>query len=243
LGNIVVENITKTFKLAKPIGEYIQRISNGKVSDRLVALDKVSFTVKEGEMFGVIGVNGSGKTTLLRTVAGIYKPDSGVVSVKGRMAPLLQIGTGFSNELNSSENIVLSGMLLGIPKSEMKKKISQIIEFAELQDFSGMKLMHYSSGMKARLAFSTALQVNADVLIVDEILAVGDMGFMEKSFNAFLSFKEKGKTILYSTHNLNKLPNLCDRVLLLNKGKIVMIDEPNKVIEKYKEIVKLQKKE
>jgi len=243
LGCIIVENITKTFKLAKPIGEYLQRFNNGKVSDRLVALDKVSFTVKEGEMFGVIGVNGSGKTTLLRTVAGIYQPDSGVVSVKGRMAPLLQIGTGFSNELNSSENIILSGMLLGIPKSEMKKKISQIIEFAELQDFSGMKLMHYSAGMRARLAFSTALQVNADVLIVDEILAVGDMGFMEKSFNAFLSFKEKGKTILYSTHNLNKLPNLCDRVLLLNKGKIVMIDEPNKVIEKYREIVKLQKKE
>jgi len=243
LGCIIVENITKTFKLAKPIGEYLQRFNNGKVSDRLVALDKVSFTVKEGEMFGVIGVNGSGKTTLLRTVAGIYQPDSGVVSVKGRMAPLLQIGTGFSNELNSSENIILSGMLLGIPKSEMKKKISQIIEFAELQDFSGMKLMHYSAGMRARLAFSTALQVNADVLIVDEILAVGDMGFMEKSFNAFLSFKEKGKTILYSTHNLNKLPNLCDRVLLLNKGKIVMIDEPNKVIEKYREIVRLQKKE
>jgi len=243
LGNIVVENITKTFKLAKPIGEYLQRFNNGKVSDKLVALDKVSFTVKEGEMFGVIGVNGSGKTTLLRTVAGIYKPDSGVVSVKGRMAPLLQIGTGFSNELNSSENIILSGMLLGIPKSEMKKKISQIIEFAELQDFSGMKLMHYSAGMRARLAFSTALQVNADVLIVDEILAVGDLGFAEKSFNAFLSFKEKGNTILYSTHNLTKLPNLCDRVLLLNKGKVVMIDEPNKVIEKYRELVKLQKKE
>jgi len=243
LGNIVVENITKTFKLAKPIGEYLQRFNNGKVSDRLVALDKVSFTVKEGEMFGIIGVNGSGKTTLLRTVAGIYKPDSGVVSVKGRMAPLLQIGTGFSNELNSSENIVLSGMLLGIPKSEMKKKISQIIEFAELQDFSGMKLMHYSAGMRARLAFSTALQVDADVLLVDEILAVGDLGFAEKSFNAFLSFKEKGNTILYSTHNLTKLPNLCDRVLLLNKGKVVMIDEPNKVIEKYRELVKLQKKE
>ena len=243
MGSIIVENITKTFKLAKPIAGYIQRINNGKVSDRLVALDKVSFTVKEGEMFGVIGVNGSGKTTLLRTVAGIYKPDSGVVSVKGRMAPLLQIGTGFSNELNSSENIILSGLLLGIPKSEMKKKIPQIIEFAELQDFSGMKLMHYSAGMRARLAFSTALQVNADVLLVDEILAVGDLGFMEKSFNSFLSFKEKGKTILYSTHNLNKLPNLCDRVLLLNKGKVVMIDEPNKVIEKYRELVKLQKKE
>ena len=241
MGNIVVENITKTFKLAKPIGEYIRRVNNGKVSDRLVALDKVSFTVKEGEMFGVIGVNGSGKTTLLRTVAGIYKPDSGVVSVKGRMAPLLQIGTGFSNELNSSENIILSGMLLGIPKSEMKKKVSQIIEFAELQDFSGMKLMHYSAGMRARLAFSTALQINADVLLVDEILAVGDLGFAEKSFNAFLSFKEKGNTILYSTHNLSKLPNLCDRVLLLDKGKMVMIDEPNKVIQKYKEIVKPQK--
>lgn len=243
MGGVIVENITKTFKLPKPIGEYIQRINNGKVSDRLVALDKVSFTVKEGEMFGVIGVNGSGKTTLLRTVAGIYKPDSGLVSVKGRMTPLLQIGTGFSNELNSSENIVLAGMLLGIPKSEMKKKISQIIEFAELQDFSGMKLMHYSTGMRARLAFSTALQVNADVLLVDEILAVGDLGFLEKSFKSFLSFKEKGKTILYSTHNLNKLPQLCDRVLLLNKGKVVMIDEPNKVIEKYKELVKLQKKE
>ncbi len=241
MDSILVENVTKTFKLPKPEVGFANKINGGNSKDKLVALDKISFSVTKGEMFGIIGVNGSGKTTLLRTIAGIYQPDSGTVSVKGIQAPLLQIGTGFSTELNSSENIVLAGMLSGIPKSEMKKKIRQIIEFAELEKFTGMKLSHYSSGMRSRLAFATALQVNADVLLVDEILAVGDIGFREKSFKAFLSFKERGKTIVYSTHSLGTLPELCDRVLLLDKGKMVMIDEPNKVIQKYKEIVKPQK--
>jgi len=235
--SLVVENISKSFKLKKP-GQKFSKQSRINKGGKFIALDKISFSVSKGEMLGIIGKNGSGKTTLLRIIAGIYEPDEGTITVKGKLAPLLHIGTGFNNELTSSDNIIMAGMLGGISKSEMKKRIPEIIEFAELEDFVGLKLKHYSTGMRARLAFATALQINPDILLVDEILSVGDIGFKEKSYKAFLSFKERGKTIVYSSHNLGALPELCDRVILLQKGKVVMIDNPARVIEKYKEISK-----
>jgi len=234
---LMVNNVTKTFKLktkgaTKNIKNVLSRISR----NRLIALEDVTFQVSKGEMLGIIGLNGGGKTTLLRTIAGLYQPDSGSITVRGRLAPLLHIGTGFQLEFNAKENIVISGMLLGISKSEISNKVKKILEFAELQEFSNMKLKNYSTGMKARLAFSTSLEVNPDILLVDEILAVGDISFREKSFNAFLSFKKNGKTILYTTHNLGMLTKLCDRVLLLHQGKNIMIGEPFTVLKKYKEI-------
>ena len=236
---VTVENVSKIFNLNKQKTVSSILKSSHKYSDKkLVALDGISFTVSKGEMLGIIGLNGSGKTTLLRIIAGIYKSDSGSVNVKGRLAPLLHIGTGFHNELTASENIIISGLLLGMSKSEIKNRVNDIIEFAELQEFSEMKLKHYSSCMRARLAFSVAIQIDPDVLLVDEILSVGDITFRKKSFNAFLSFKEKGKTILYTTHNLEMLPKLCDRVLLIHCGKLIKIGEPNEVIQKYMEITK-----
>jgi len=232
---ITVENLLKHFKIDD--SKTIFRKFHGNDNKTIVkALDDVSFNVKKGEMFGIIGVNGSGKTTLLRIIAGIYQPDKGVVKTYGRIAPLLQIGVGFYNDLVAKDNIILYGMLLGLKKSEIKNRIDDIINFAGLSDFKNMKLKYYSSGMRARLAFSTAMQIEPDILLVDEILSVGDLPFREKSFNAFLSFKKEGKTILYTSHNLTTLAKLCDRVLLLDKGKIITIGQPDEVIKKYKEI-------
>lgn len=239
MDDVIVENVTKRFSLSKPqgLGQVLRNYyQEGKVR-KLVALDNISFNVSKGEMFGIIGLNGSGKTTLLRTIAGIYQPDVGKVTVNRRLAPLLHIGTGFHNELVARENIILSGMLYGFSKSEISKKVDDVLEFAELQEFSEMKLKYYSSGMRARLAFSSAIQIDPDILLIDEILSVGDLAFREKSFKIFLSLKEKGRTILYSTHNLATLPKLCDKVLLIHRGKMIMIGTPEESIHKYKEII------
>lgn len=236
---IEVNNVTKIFKIKKPIGFKITSKKNSFSYDKqnIVALDNISFTVTQGEMIGIIGSNGSGKTTLLRTIGGIYKPDSGNINVNGKLAPLLQIGTGFHEELVAHENIMIYGMLLGLKKDQIKRKTSKIIEFAELNDFVGMKLKNYSAGMKMRLGFSTALEIEPDILLVDEILAVGDIAFRKKSYDAFLKFKNKKRTILYTSHNVNILPQLCDRVLLLDKGMMVMIGKPDETIQKYREMM------
>jgi len=239
--SVLVENLTKHFKMKKPKGRSEEK--GGYISQNIIkSLDQVSFSVDKGEMLGIIGLNGSGKTTLLRTIAGIYRPDSGSVKVNGKMAPILHIGTGFHHELDARENIIMNGLLLGMTKNEIQQKVDQILEFSELQDFSEMKLKHYSAGMRARLAFSTALEVNPDILLVDEVLAVGDMAFRQKSAEKFLSFKKNGKTILYTTHDLTSISELSDRVLLIHRGKVVKIGKPNEVIQKYKEIVSQQKK-
>jgi len=238
--SIIVDNISKSFELkrTKSVFGQIKDISKDSGNNLVHSLEDVSFSVKKGEMLGIIGLNGSGKTTLLRIISGVYQPDSGSVKVHGRMAPLLQIGTGFHPELNAQENIMMYGLLLGLKKQKIKSKIPAILEFAELQDFTEMKLKNYSTGMRARLGFSTALQVDPEILLVDEVLAVGDAVFKEKSSKAFLSFKEKGKTIVYTTHNIGTVSKLSDRVLLLNNGKVVMIGKPKEVVAKYDEIVK-----
>lgn len=231
--SVVVQNVSKFFKSSS-----IKDV-NLKFKDKgILALDDISFKVKKGQMLAIIGFNGSGKTTLLRTIAGIYKPNLGSIKVSGRIAPILQIGTGFHMELDAKENIMNYGLLLGIPKKELELKMPKIIEFAELEKFSELKLKHYSTGMRARLAFSSALQLDADVLLVDEILAVGDRIFREKSFDAFTKFMEKGATILYTTHNLDKIYDMADQVLLLNQGRTIMMGSPEEVITEYKKMTK-----
>ena len=235
--SIIVENLMKNFNLTTGQHNFrnLRNLLHGEVQNKLIALNDISFNVSKGEMMGIIGLNGSGKTTLLRTIAGIYVADKGNIQIKGLMAPLLHIGTGFNNELNAKENITLYGMLLGVSKPDITSRIKSIIEYAELENFSEMKLLHYSSGMRARLAFSTALQINPDILLVDEILSVGDIAFRKKSFNSFLSFKEKGKTILFATHNLGSLSKMCDRVMLLEKGKLIAIGKPEEIVKLYQE--------
>ena len=230
--SIVVKNLVKTFKAPK----------NFKGKNNLIyALNDISFSLEKGQILGIIGKNGSGKTTLLRTISGIYNPTSGNITVNGKLAPVLQIGIGFRNEISSIENIIMYGLLLGFTKNEIKKKISDIIKFAELEKFCQLKLKDYSAGMRSRLAFSTAIQINPDILLVDEILAVGDAVFKEKSFNAFLEFKKQNKTIVYTTHNINMILDLSDRVILMDQGRILKIGKPSDVVSYFNEIIKSHK--
>ena len=223
---IEVENITKTFCLNKQQNVF-QRIKNkasNSKNKKIIAVDNVSFTIKKGEILGIIGLNGSGKSTLLQVIAGIYEPDSGKVVVRGSLAPILHLGTGFHPDLIASENIILNGMLLGFSKKEIKSKINHILEFAALTSFSSLKFKYYSSGMKARLGISTVFLINPDILLLDEILEVGDINFRKKCFESFTNFKNQGKTVLYVTHRVAALHEICERTILLNHGKCIMID-------------------
>ena len=233
LPRIIVKNVTKSFEINK---KGFSDLFRHKPPKRLVALDDISFTVSKGEVVSIIGANGSGKTTLLRIIAGVYQPSSGTVQVNGRLAPILHIGTGFNNELGAYDNIVISGMLLGLPKKDISQRIKSVLEFADLEEFSDMRLKHYSYGMRARLAFSTAMQIDPDILLLDEILSVGDRAFKKKSQDVFLSYKEKGKTILFTSHSREPHLKVSNRVILLDKGKIVMIGKPEEVLERYQEI-------
>ena len=229
---IEVKNLSKSFKISKNGIKKIIPSSN----NRMMVIDDISFSVKKGEAFGIIGPNGSGKTTLLRIISGVYKPDKGSVMINGHLSPLMQIGAGFQGEYNARENIILNGMLLGLQKSEIEKKVNDIIKYAELEEFSNLRIKHYSAGMRARLAFATAMQINPDILLVDEILAVGDKSFREKSFQTFTSFKKQNKTILIVSHNLGSL-NFCDRIMLIHNGKMIMIGNPKEVIKKYNDLI------
>jgi len=234
---VIAKNVTKTFKINKAQG--LKKLFQAKSDETsFKALDGISFTVPKGEALGIIGLNGSGKTTLLRVITGLIKPDSGSITTNGTISPLLQLGTGFHPELDARTNVLMNGLLLGLSKSQIENKIDSIIEWAELERFSSMKLKHFSSGMRARLAFSTAMQIDSDIMIIDEILAVGDRIFREKSYDAFLSFRKKKKTILQVTHNLNSLQEFTDRILLLHEGKMLMLGKPDEVIKRYKDLPK-----
>jgi len=233
---IEVDGLTKTFRLNKN-RFFSKKLKNSKDTQNILrVLDRVSFSVSKGEVFGIIGSNGSGKTTLLRTICGIYKPDSGTTKTHGKLAPLLQIGVGFQGDLNAKDNIIMNGMLLNIPKSEIEKKVDDIMKYSGLEKFSQTKLKHYSSGMRSRLAFAVALKVDPDIILVDEILSVGDRNAKKKSLEEFLKFKNAGKTIILTSHSIGMISKICDRVLLLDHGKIVMIGKPVEVVEKYKEL-------
>jgi len=233
--SIVVKNLTKNFSLSEKKG--LSQLRSSSHSDGTFnAIDDVSFTLKKGTVLGIIGLNGSGKTTLLRTLGGIYQPTSGSVQVFGRIAPLIQLGTGFIGDFAAKENIIMYGMLMGLTKSEISKKVKHIIEYAELEKFSNMQIKHYSSGMRARLGFSTAMQVNPDILFLDEVLSVGDKIFQQKSFELFLNFKKNNKTILFTSHNQNIISKHSDKVLLLDKGKKIMLGNPDDTLEYYKKI-------
>jgi len=233
---IKLDNISKIFHTTKGKSIFEKIKTKYSFNEKILALDHISCEIPKGEIVGVLGLNGSGKTTLLRTIAGIYKPDSGTVKINGKLAPLLHIGTGFKDEFAAEENIIMSGLLLGLSKNEIKQKMNEIIEFAELEKFSQMKLQHYSTGMRVRLAFAISLQIDPDILILDEALAVGDKIFRQKSFEAFKQFKAKMKTVLFSTHSLGPVKNFADSAILIHKGKLIMKADPTSVIEKYDEI-------
>ncbi len=242
---VELENVTKNFRIyhekRNTVFEHMTNIFNrSNHFEELTVLKDVSFSVKQGEMFGVIGRNGAGKTTLLRLIAGIFKPDKGIIRTNGSIIPLLELGTGFQPDLTARDNIILYGIILGFSRKAITEKIDDILKFAELEKFADTKIKNFSSGMYSRLAFSTAVQVDPDILLVDEVLAVGDLPFQQKSFEAFMSFRKRGKTILYVSQNLESVKSLCDRALLLHEGRMQSVGSPDAVIDAYMKILSSQ---
>jgi lipopolysaccharide transport system ATP-binding protein len=201
--------------------------------DRIVALDHVSFQIHRGETVGLVGPNGSGKSTILALVAGVLRPQAGRVEVRGRVCPLLELGAGFHPELTGRENIVLNGVLLGLTRREVLKKMHDIIAFSELADFLDQPLRTYSSGMLARLGFSVAVHLEPEILLVDEILAVGDLHFQAKCHKKIEEFKTREVTIVFVSHSLDQVRQVCDRAIWLQAGRIQADGEPGRVLDQY----------
>jgi ABC-type polysaccharide/polyol phosphate transport system ATPase subunit len=205
--------------------------------ERNQALDDVSFSVQQGEFFGVVGPNGGGKSTLLRTLAGIYVPDAGTVRVSGLVSPFIELGVGFNLELNARDNIRINGTLAGLTKRQINGKFDEILAFSELERFVDQKVKNYSSGMLVRLAYSIAIQIPFDVLLLDEVLAVGDQAFQEKCFATFDRIKGEGKTVVFVSHALELMERFCDRVLLLQGGRVQAVGPPGEIVGLYRERV------
>lgn len=236
---IEVINISKMFKIPHERGKTLFNYLRGIVIKKSInyenfwALKDINFTVKEGEFIGVIGENGSGKTTLIKIIADIMKPTDGKVIINGKTVPFLELGFGFNGELSAKENIYLYGMIMGIKRKELNKHIKDVLDFAELNRFQDMQIKKFSTGMQMRLAFSTVILTNPDVLLVDEALAVGDMKFQEKCYKVFEKFKELKKTIILVSHDLGLIRRFCDKTLLLEKGKQIGFDNTEKVVDLY----------
>ena len=202
-------------------------------SDTFPALRDLSFSVAPGTTYGVIGRNGSGKSTALKIVAGITKPTSGTVTVHGRISALIELGAGFHPEISGRENVFINGIMLGLTKREVARRFDEIVEFAEVQNFIDAPVKTYSSGMYMRLGFAVAIHVDPDVLLVDEVLAVGDEGFTHKCFDKFAEFRRRGKTILLVTHSLGVIERFCDVALWLDQGQACAIGDPRRVVGEY----------
>jgi ABC-type polysaccharide/polyol phosphate transport system ATPase subunit len=207
-----------------------------RTHDELHALRSVDFDVRAGEFFGIVGRNGSGKSTLLKCLAGIYSIDEGAIDVRGRLSPFIELGVGFNPELTARDNVIINAIMLGLSRREARSRFDSIIDFAELQEFVDLKLKNYSSGMSVRLGFAVAVQLDADIILVDEVLAVGDASFQRKCFDQFDRMKAEGRTILFVTHDMGSVERFCDRGLVLERGAIVDIGPPNAITRTYGEL-------
>lgn len=216
-----MEYATKPWRIFKREGEQFE------------VLKGINLEVKAGEFVGIMGRNGSGKSTLLKIMAEIYEPTSGKIRTKGRVVPFLELGVGFNMELTGRENVFLNGIILGMKKSFLKEKYEEIVEFAELEKFMDVPMKNFSSGMQVRLAFSIAIMADADIYILDEVLAVGDVAFQEKCFDVFNEYKKRGKTVVLVTHAEKQVKDFCDRALFLGDGKLYEYDSIEGAIEAY----------
>ena len=235
---ISVKNVSKTFripheKVSSLRGAAISAFKRNKGYEEFKALDDVSFEVKKGEFFGIIGRNGSGKSTLLKILAGIYQTDKGSVKIDGRISPFLELGIGFNPELSGRDNVYLNATVLGLTKKEIDAKFDSIVAFSELERFIDQKLKNYSSGMQVRLAFSVSIHANREILLMDEVLAVGDSNFQSKCLSEFNKYKEMGKTVILVTHDIATVQRYCDRAMLVRNGKIVKIGNAEDVGSDY----------
>lgn len=235
---IKVSNVTMRFNLSKEkidnLKEYFIKLVKKQLKfEEFFALKDISFSIKRGEVFGIVGLNGSGKSTLLKVISGIYNPTKGDVVVKGTVAPLIELGAGFDMDLTARENIYLNGAVLGYSKKFLESKFDEIVDFAELWDFVDVPLKNYSSGMVARIGFAIATITRPEILIVDEILSVGDFLFQKKCEERINEMMSDGTTVIIVTHSLEQIQRLCDRVLWLEKGAIKMLDDTDNVCEMY----------
>jgi ABC-type polysaccharide/polyol phosphate transport system ATPase subunit len=237
---VLVDGLQKQFRLPR---EHVHTIKERALHpfrrsayDTLHALRDVSFDVKQGEFFGIVGRNGSGKSTLLKCMAGIYAADAGAIYVDGRLSTFIELGVGFNPDLPARDNVMLNATMLGLSPREAVKRFDEVIAFAELEDFVDLKLKNYSSGMEVRLAFSVMIQVDAEILLIDEVLAVGDAAFQQKCFEEFGRIRERGRTVLLVTHDMGAVQRFCDRAMLLEHGRVVEIGDPERVGNRYLEL-------
>ncbi len=239
---IKVKNISKSFSIKKEkkdtIKSYFLNPFHKVEEKKFQALKDVSFEIGKGEFVGLIGRNGSGKTTLLRLISGIYEPDEGNIEVNGRLTPFLELGVGFCPELSARDNIFLNGVILGMSKKILESKFDEIVEFAGVEEFIDTQLKNYSSGMQVRLAFSIAMQTNADIYLLDEVLAVGDIEFQKKCLDVVNKMKDGGKTILFVSHKMEDIEKHCSRTLVVNEGRLVFDGDTRKAISLYREVSK-----
>jgi ABC-type polysaccharide/polyol phosphate transport system ATPase subunit len=237
---IVVDHLSKHFKIPhRRYSTFKERALHPlatRTFDTLRAVDDVSVEIAQGEFFGVVGRNGSGKSTLLKCLAGIYQIDSGNATARGRLSPFIELGVGFNMDLTARDNVIINAIMLGLTRKQAQERFDEVIAFAELDDFLDLKLKNYSSGMAVRLAFSVAIQVDADVILVDEVLAVGDAAFQHKCFEQFEKLKAAGKTIVFVTHDMTAVERFCDRAMLLERGRIVRLGEPYDIARAYNEL-------
>jgi ABC-2 type transport system ATP-binding protein len=240
LSAVVVDRVCKRFELPhERVHTFKERALHpfrGRGADLLRALEDVSFTVERGEFFGIVGRNGSGKSTLLKCLAGIYRTDHGRIYVNGRTSTFIELGVGFNMDLAAYDNVLLNATMLGLSPRETRARYDRIIDFAELRGFEDLKLKNYSSGMLVRLAFSVMIQVDADILLIDEVLAVGDAAFQQKCFEEFARIRRSDTTVLFVTHDMGAVQRFCDRAMLLEHGRRVELGEPELVGSRYLEL-------
>jgi ABC-type polysaccharide/polyol phosphate transport system ATPase subunit len=237
---IVVEGVSKHFRRPQEqmhtLKERALHPFRRRGFDAFTAVDDVSFSVQPGEFFGIVGRNGSGKSTLLKLIAGIYQSNGGEIWVNGRMSTFIELGVGFNPDLAARDNVILNGIMLGLTPTEARDRYERVIDFAELREFDQLKLKNYSSGMHVRLAFSVMIQVDADVLLIDEVLAVGDASFQQKCFDEFNRLRDEAKTIVLVTHDMGAVRRFCHRAMLMERGEVVALGEPETIGSQYMEI-------
>jgi ABC-type polysaccharide/polyol phosphate transport system ATPase subunit len=234
---VSIDCVSKTFRLPRQqystLKERALHPLRSTEYDELHAVREITLEIAEGEFFGIVGRNGSGKSTLLKCIAGIYGVDRGRIAIAGRLSPFIELGVGFNPDLTARDNVIINAIMLGISRRQARARFDHVLAFAELEEFVDLKLKNYSSGMMVRLAFATAIEVDADIMLIDEVLAVGDAAFQQKCFEEFFRLKREGKTIVFVSHDMFSVERFCDRAMLMERGRMVQLGEPGAVARAY----------
>jgi ABC-type polysaccharide/polyol phosphate transport system ATPase subunit len=237
---VSVNGLSKGFRLPhqqySTLKERLLHPFRSSTYDELRAVSDITLEIPPGEFFGIVGRNGSGKSTLLKCLAGIYRADRGSIAINGRLSPFIELGVGFNSDLTARDNVIINAIMLGLTRRQARDRFDDVLAFAELEEFVDLKLKNYSSGMTVRLAFAVAIQVDADILLIDEVLAVGDISFQQKCYEEFHRMQREGKTIIFVTHDMSAVERFCDRVALLERGAMVELGDPRTVTRAYNEL-------